>query len=1056
MNPIDFGADAGDDQEEEEDEPAAGASDDDAAADAPSDDAGGDKSDDVDDDGSKSPSAALAPSAQSGGRDPAVLKAWMEANYNKAADPSGLEAAKAQAAKQQFWANIGEGLEGAFKAKSMAVGGAGVDSGFYQGLKQQAQHGVQQAQAERQQAIQDFVTKQKMGQEAVGAGQEEQIRKNEIDASDPSGRASVIGRAAFKANFPDVAAAMGQDFDQLSYKDLGAISQMTDTKAKIQAAKEAAVANREAAQARFQALQAQKATEADSAFVGKVAPIRNKYFESMADLEKQDQLINQAAGSQGGVAGALVKGGALHEALGRVSQGELGMAQDPSLMNRAKALYDKISEGKTLTDTDIKEYRAINATNKAATESAYSKSVQAMADDHDRTWHHEPGFSASLIGLGAPPKTAAGAGPAGATAGQQPAKERPAVGSVITLKGGKKYRVLDDEGNLQENAGDGGQQMKLSDLNPSEIADVQAPAANLRDLDPSAIESVEAPAPASPPSMGERLLAGAKQVAQPAIEGAKQLGQDIAGAPASVEAGASQIGRSIPVAGPAMVKAGHGLAAFLSSITPDTALPPALRGKTIGELYDHFEQQDRETQAKLMAEHPEAALLGALGGGAALPIPGANMEGAAGVATRIGSMGAMAGADTAVRGGDAGDIAKSTILGLGGGALGEAAAPLAAAAKSAANEKMVKAALGNNSAAWRELEAKGPDAVDELGRTLIDEGVGGFGSSAAGIAKRAGEAKQKAWDAIAALFPDVDKALPGGAVSGEDIAKGILDYATKIDSPNNKALVQNLLGQAEEFEKMGMIPMEEAQRLKNQYVFDWKEPTAMSAANNQIKRVIGGEMEQGVGRYAEAAKAPAAEIPAAQPASQFGENVQTGTGPRMRAAGQPPQPPGEGDAVLGTAEAAADSSVPPDQALQAYKDAKKKYGMFDTAEEAAEKEAIRLKKNNAFSVGDKAAAGIAATLTGSEHMPLPVKVAVSAAAGLGNKLVRGRGNAAAAIGFDKLGSLLEATPQAFGKYLPILQRARQDGGDQKLAVTHYLLMQQDPDYQRMMTAGPQE
>lgn len=534
----------------------------------------------------------------------------------------------------------------------------------------------------------------------------------------------------------------------------------------------------------------------------------------------------------------------------------------------------------------------------------------------------------------------------------------------------------------------------------------------------------------------------------PMAAGMKQLGQDVLGAPASIDAGASQIGRSIPVAGPAMVKAGHGLAAFLGSITPDTALPETLRGKTIGELYDHFEQQDKDTQAKLMAEHPTAAMLGAVAGAAPVPIPGAGLEGAAGVAARIGGLGGMSAADTAVRGGSGEDIVKSGLMGAGGGALGEAAAPLAAAAKSAANEKMAKAALGNNSAAWRELQAKGPTAAQDLGRTLIDDEIGGVGSSAAGIAKRAGDARQKAWDTISGLFPDVDKALPGGAVSGADIAQGILDYAKTVDSPNNKALVSNLLGQADEFKNMGMIPMAEAQRLKNLYKFDWKEPTAISEATNQIKGVIGGQMETGVGRYADAAKAAAAETSAAAPASQFAEGAQTGTGPRQRPSVQPPAvPASEGDAVLKNAEAVTSD---PAAALDQYKAQKERYGLFATAEDAAEKEAIRLKKNNSFTIGDKGAAGLAGMALQHVPLPAPIKATAMVGAGLANKLVRGRGNATAAIGFDKLGDLLKIVPETFGKYLPQLQKAQAEGGDRGAAIAHFILMQKDPEYQLLL------
>jgi hypothetical protein len=109
------------------------------------------------------------------------------------------------------------------------------------------------------------------------------------------------------------------------------------------------------------------------------------------------------------------------------------------------------------------------------------------------------------------------------------------------------------------------------------------------DFDPDKFLAQTGGAPA-PSSSGDFLVDAAKNPAD-------ALG--------SVSAAADQLGRNIPVAGPAAVKAGYGLSAFLSRITPDSVLPENLRGKTLGELYDHFQQQDQDTQAKLMADHPE-------------------------------------------------------------------------------------------------------------------------------------------------------------------------------------------------------------------------------------------------------------------------------------------------------------------------------------------------------------------------------------------------------------------------------------------------------------------
>lgn len=238
------------------------------------------------------------------------------------------------------------------------------------------------------------------------------MRQLELDAGDPSSKRSQVARAAFQANFPDVADSMGDDFDNLTSSDLGKIGQITDTKAKIDAAKQAALANKAFQAAMLQNKNGQKDEDRDITFNGKFQGLQQKYNTASADLDKQDQMIQQAEGSAGGIAGSLVKGGALHEALGRVSQGELGMAQDPGLMNRAQALFMKIDSGATLTPKDIAEYKAINAANRAATESAFQASAQQLTDGNDRARKLEPGTSAKMVGFNpAPKKTAAAAPP---------------------------------------------------------------------------------------------------------------------------------------------------------------------------------------------------------------------------------------------------------------------------------------------------------------------------------------------------------------------------------------------------------------------------------------------------------------------------------------------------------------------------------------------------------------------------------------------------------------------------------------------------------------------
>ncbi len=54
-----------------------------------------------------------------------------------------------------------------------------------------------------------------------------------------------------------------------------------------------------------------------------------------------------------------------------------------------------------------------------------------------------------------------------------------------------------------------------------------------------------------------------------------------------------------------------------------------------------------------------------------------------------------------------------------------------------------------------------------------------------------------------------------------------------------------------------------------------------------------------------------------------------------------------------------------------------------------------------------------------------------------------------AIGANRLGEVLQASPQMFGKFAPVLQQAAQRGA-QGLASTHFILQQTNPEYHSMV------
>ena len=150
--------DAGDDSSESGEE------------DAPADDAGDD---------TPAPAADLEPKdgPQAGQLPPSdakqdAMKAYLSAQgYDKAADNSGVKAAIANAQGMNKAANIGSAVEGLFRARGEAYGGKGVDQGFYDRMSAQGAQGVQQAQTARQQAIQDYLTKNDLGRQQTADSQ---------------------------------------------------------------------------------------------------------------------------------------------------------------------------------------------------------------------------------------------------------------------------------------------------------------------------------------------------------------------------------------------------------------------------------------------------------------------------------------------------------------------------------------------------------------------------------------------------------------------------------------------------------------------------------------------------------------------------------------------------------------------------------------------------------------------------------------------------------------------------------------------------------------------
>jgi hypothetical protein len=374
----------------------------------------------------------------------------------------------------------------------------------------------------------------------------------------------------------------------------------------------------------------------------------------------------------------------------------------------------------------------------------------------------------------------------------------------------------------------------------------------------------------------------------------------------------------------------------------------------------------------------------------------------------------------------AADTAMGAALGAGTGAAFHGLSKVAGylspdVLKELAATKAFKAAAGNRARAWDEAG----DRVVDRGRELLDSGVVTFGASPREIAERAGIQAKKAGSDIGEMLGKLDTEAGGKAgVDGKAIAAKIRAFADKIDSPETEAAVAKLRGQADRYEAMGIMPLKEAQRLKNTYRYNWNDSSIGQESTNTLKGIVGDELEQGVGR---AAGVRMAEAPAA--ADQFAEVLNT-------SGGRPVARPGS--AVLREAQAVPESALSPEEQVKVYKALKSKYGTMTAAAGDAEIAANRLDKNQTIGLKDVATAAA-----------FPGHATTKAAVAVGSSFLRNRGNSMAAVGLDKIGDVLAKTPEAFGRFAAPLQAAATRGGN-ALAVTHYMLMQQEPEYQKLL------
>lgn len=470
---------------------------------------------------------------------------------------------------------------------------------------------------------------------------------------------------------------------------------------------------------------------------------------------------------------------------------------------------------------------------------------------------------------------------------------------------------------------------------------------------------------------------------------------------------------------------------------------------------DTYAQRERDA-AK---DNPNSATLGTMMGLAALP-KGAPI-----------AQGAVLGAgysDADLLEGEFDSFMKDTALGAATGLVSEAIPlgvdPLMAKfedyLRQRAANRAVKAVTGQNTPVFRTKIAKvtkqGAGDVDKVDKRIrkegdryLDEGIIGPFDKVENIAPKAAKARRKYANEMQTVANEVD-GLIETSVDLSNVASGLRAYAAnKIPrTVRGNDLKDRLLKEADNFDSIGRVSFGEAQQMKNDFVYKMQDADAFVSnkkAVNHVNKLIGDEM----------------------------------------------------DATVKQLESFIDEPILKAKLAQ-WKDAKSKYGTFKGAADATTDRVIKNKMNRLISPSDYGI-GTAAAIAQSAsdgHID-PSSIATGAAFGLMNNLLRTRGSAMAARGIrggiagaksirknanlpamanpiavkesreyleQKYGDApVQTMVDAFipvdkianSKFMPYLAEKAAEG-PQSLAIAHYMLSGQDPEYQALINNGSEE
>jgi hypothetical protein len=169
-----------------------------------------------------------------------MVRNYTQQLYEEMAKTGDIDAARKEAARNVNLANVGQGLEQMFKSRSVAHGGPGVDTAYWDAQRKGAQTGVDNAELDRRRKIEDYITKKKLGSESVSELQQMKELDTKNNMNDPESNVSRAYQQSFKLSYGDSFNTSdpetGDEYnaiDTMSANDIMSASKMMEGKARL-------------------------------------------------------------------------------------------------------------------------------------------------------------------------------------------------------------------------------------------------------------------------------------------------------------------------------------------------------------------------------------------------------------------------------------------------------------------------------------------------------------------------------------------------------------------------------------------------------------------------------------------------------------------------------------------------------------------------------------------------------------------------------------------------------------------------------------------------------